>query len=109
MTLLAGIYYPEGYSKKQLFRYSAPLARLESLFDYCPQILITCIRKIHRDIHQPVGIPNNAKLDRIDVIDTVMVCDDSAYVLCNLRGDIVFVQNPGGNWRAFDLVVLSCR
>ena len=109
MILLAGIYYPEGYSEKHLFCYSAPLARFESLFYYHPQILIACIGKIRRDVHQPVGIPDNAELSRIDFLCAVMVCDDPAYVLYDLRRNVVVAQNLGSNRRAFNFLVLSCR
>ncbi len=61
-----------------------------------------------RQVDQPVGVPDDSKLRRVDVTRTMVVGDDPAHMVNYHLINFQFLHDAAGNRRTFDLLVFPC-
>ena len=57
------------------------------------------------DVDDPIGVPNDAELEGVNVAGTVMVGNDPTNMVDALGLEIQVLQNLPGNWWALDLLI----
>jgi len=79
----------------------------ECLFDNIFQFFLSRIREVSRYVDEPVGVPDNTKFRRIDILIAVVVGDYLAYVLDRFGRNIAFAQYLFRDGRAFYFLVFA--